>query len=703
MEIGTSFLKSKIARRFCTLFILCAFIPTVALVAISYLKVVSQLEEQSYIRLKRDTKSYSLGIFDRLVRIQYDLENFARKTFNTEEDFEADANHYGGQLTEILHGIVLYTQSGQLISLYGDIEIDRLGFFLSPDLITNQIPFIVTMPLEKGRSRIFVGVNRKTEGGKPHAVVGEVKTEYLWGVGVSPLLPPMTELSVFNKDGRNIMASAFATKEDYHELERLQVDNDLRVFQYYNDGEEYFASLNNLFLESRFQRTGWIIVLSKSRANIMAALDQFKLTFPFIVLFFLLLILYLSVNFIRKGLEPLEELKRGTKRVAEKDFSKKVEIASNDEFQDLGESFNKMSGTLSRQFNTMEVLADIDRSILSSLKREKVLSTSLQRFKSFFNSDLALYIQKANRKDDFAKIYNLGGERISDLKIKYYEIDKPDLLKLFGDKNHTFMSGDDVECRFLQRISGNNIRAFLSLPLGIDKDADRTLLLGWENAPSLEDTDLTQARKIANQLAIALKNTQQVEAMEKLAIGTIEALARTVDAKSRWTAGHSERVAEMSGRVAKALGMSSKEIDTIQFAGLLHDIGKIGIPLSILDKPDRLTDQEYSEVQMHPEIGAKILEPIEAFHNTIPVIHQHHEKYDGTGYPQGLKGDEIHISARIMSVVDVWDAVVSDRPYREGWVGEKAVDLITKGSGTHFDPIVVEAFLGVVGEDHGIH
>ena len=149
----------------------------------------------------------------------------------------------------------------------------------------------------------------------------------------------------------------------------------------------------------------------------------------------------------------------------------------------------------------------------------------------------------------------------------------------------------------------------------------------------------------------------------------------------------------MSVKIARVMGFDAKMIDNIHRGAYLHDIGKIGIPLNIIDKPGKLTDEEYEKIKEHPLIGAKIIEPIEAYEDVIPIILYHHERYDGKGYPHGLSGENISISARILALADVYDALVSSRPYREGWVKEKVIDLIKKESGTHFDPKVVDAFL----------
>ena len=212
----------------------------------------------------------------------------------------------------------------------------------------------------------------------------------------------------------------------------------------------------------------------------------------------------------------------------------------------------------------------------------------------------------------------------------------------------------------------------------------------------LSDDDCNHARQLADQITIALENASLIETLEKLSWGALQALARTVDAKSPWTAGHSERVTDLAIKISKIMGCTKKEITSLHQAALVHDIGKIGIPNTILDKPGKLTDNEFDHIKKHPLIGARILEPITGFSDAINVVLQHHERCDGSGYPFGLKGDAISLGARIIAVADVYDALVSERPYRDGWVKDKVLEHIQEESGSKFDPEVIKAFLFAV-------
>jgi putative nucleotidyltransferase with HDIG domain len=184
-----------------------------------------------------------------------------------------------------------------------------------------------------------------------------------------------------------------------------------------------------------------------------------------------------------------------------------------------------------------------------------------------------------------------------------------------------------------------------------------------------------------------------IHALEQLDIGTLTAFARAIDANSPWTAGHSERVTALALRLAHTMGLAAKDLQIVHRGALLHDIGKIGTPPAILDKPGKLESWENEIMQNHVKVGMRILEPIDCFRDLLCVVGQHHERFDGSGYPAGLAGEQISLHARIVAVADAYDALTSDRPYRKGVAQEKAIEVLKQNSGTQFDPKVVEALI----------
>jgi PAS domain S-box-containing protein len=176
---------------------------------------------------------------------------------------------------------------------------------------------------------------------------------------------------------------------------------------------------------------------------------------------------------------------------------------------------------------------------------------------------------------------------------------------------------------------------------------------------------------------------------------TLEGWSRALDLRDKETEGHSRRVTELTVHLARIAGMSEAELLHVRRGALLHDIGKLGIPDSILQKPDRLTEDEWAQMRKHPEYAYQLLWPIEYLRSAIDIPYCHHEKWDGTGYPRGLKGEAIPLAARLFAVADIWDAIRSDRTYRQGWETEKAIEHIKSLAGTHLDPHAVEYFLSI--------
>ena len=200
-------------------------------------------------------------------------------------------------------------------------------------------------------------------------------------------------------------------------------------------------------------------------------------------------------------------------------------------------------------------------------------------------------------------------------------------------------------------------------------------------------------------LLLARRSFELYTKMRKMYLETIRALAAAIDAKDPYTKGHSERVTQTSVALAQELKLPEREIDNIECAALLHDIGKIGIDERILGKDDDLTEEEFKRIKEHTILGAKIIEPVEFLKDSYKAIYHHHERYDGYGYPDGLKEKDIPLSARIIAVADAYDAMGSDRPYRKKLSKDKIMKELTEQSGKQFDPEVVKALFAVLSRE----
>lgn len=227
-------------------------------------------------------------------------------------------------------------------------------------------------------------------------------------------------------------------------------------------------------------------------------------------------------------------------------------------------------------------------------------------------------------------------------------------------------------------------------PLGLLYGADKI------NAGSgLSTVDSKLCASLGSSLSIYLKNVMLYEDMHSMFLGTLHALSTTIDAKDSYTHGHSERVALIARQLAEAAGLPPSTVERVYLSGLVHDVGKIGVPEAVLTKPGRLTDEEYERVKKHPEIGARILEGIRQMKDLIPGVLHHHESWDGRGYPHGLAGRDIPLFGRIIGLADAFDAMSSDRTYRNAMPMHKVLDEVRRCSGKQFDPDLVEVFVGL--------
>ncbi|MFA5809068.1 MAG: HD domain-containing phosphohydrolase, partial [Thermoleophilia bacterium] len=251
-----------------------------------------------------------------------------------------------------------------------------------------------------------------------------------------------------------------------------------------------------------------------------------------------------------------------------------------------------------------------------------------------------------------------------------------------------------------QREQMCNAKSILLYPLVVGDLAVGVVCVGehrsWERSP-LSSEKAVLCQTIVNQGAVAVGNAISHEVLEEAFIGTIRSLAEAIDAKDTSTRGHSDWVAKYAMMIGRQMGLENGRLDALKYAGYLHDVGKIGIPDSILAKTSQLTQEEWQLMKKHPIMSAKILEPVPLAPAIKAAIRHHHERYDGKGYPYGLSGESIPVEARIMAVADSYEAMISDRPYRKALSDEQAVAELKRCVGSQFDPRMVEAFLRALG------
>ncbi|MBF0146188.1 MAG: DUF3369 domain-containing protein [Magnetococcales bacterium] len=348
------------------------------------------------------------------------------------------------------------------------------------------------------------------------------------------------------------------------------------------------------------------------------------------------------------------------------------------------------------------------RSALKSYRDLQLIETSRKGLEMVLNAAPGMYLHPLGETSNFFREALSQVVRLCEVTCHHENPLSPisgfiathDHCVLTLQCRHGQVSMDDLAVKSLGERLGNrvagegmmlDVAGQIILPLMIQHKIIGVIYL--EHVGTLSENERSLLEVFSIQCANALENMRLYDALEGANRNAMRMLAVAAEFKDSETGDHVKRLARQTVETALELGCSNEDAMEMGQASMMHDIGKIGIPDAILLKPGRLTDDEFEVIKSHPGIGAAILAEDERFKVALQVALSHHERWDGTGYPMGLKGEEIPLSARIVAVVDVFDALVSVRPYKKAWSVAQALEEIQRGSGSHFDPTVVEAFL----------
>jgi putative two-component system response regulator len=282
--------------------------------------------------------------------------------------------------------------------------------------------------------------------------------------------------------------------------------------------------------------------------------------------------------------------------------------------------------------------------------------------------------------------------------MRQIEKSRPDLI--LSDIDMPEMNGIEL-CKKVHADPGLAVIPFVMMSSNSDRAIMRRLLQWGATSYlvkpfNLEQLVITVEKLLSDHFVILLKEKERLDVERKMMLASITSLIAALEARDPYTRGHSEAVAMIVAEMGAHMNGDPEEMDGLKIAGKLHDLGKIGVPDSILLKPGRLSDEELAIIKEHPVIGASILSSIPSLKPLLPVILHHHERFDGKGYPHGLKGKQINLWARMTAVADTYHALTSDRPYRQGMSHERAVSIIEEVRGTQLCPDCVDVFKGLV-------
>jgi len=703
MKLDRKLMKSKVAQRIFLQFVLCALLPIVGLAIISFTQVKEELKKQGQSRLHEASRSLGTAIYERLTLLQNDLNMISMTLPKNLVSYRVSlTQEYLAPLEKRFKALALSKEPGRLVPLFGEVS-----SFEEPSLKEmvhlRSGKALVKVRKEAGNTgRIYMLKLVDSRDPERGLIVGEVNGMYLWGLSENNTLPAMTELAVLDKRAKVIFSTHPFPPPFYKYPEFHRTRSSISHFEWEHKGEKYQAGFWSVYMRYHWLYPRLTVVLSSPNSYIFAPIAYFKKIFPLVILLSLWVVLFLSAVQINRTTRPIAELKESSKRIAMRDFSSRVNIRSGDEFQELGSSFNNMANQLGKQFSMLNAVAEIDRGILSSLKTEEIVDTLISGIKSFFKYDMVSVSLFDQKEEKPAWYYTSSENPLSGTTSQLVKLPLNKLKALVGHQTIiSFSAGENIPDYFSLFLR-KKIQRIVLLPLFIKEALVGIIILGARDPNAFEEDDLALARQLANQVAVALSNARLLEELDELNWGTLYALARAVDAKSPWTANHSERVTDMALKIGKVMGLGKEELENLRRGALLHDIGKISIPVSVLDKNGALSDDELHEIRSHPEVGARILEPISAYAPVIPIVLQHHEHFDGTGYPAGIAGNKIDLGARILAAADVYDALSSDRPYRTAKPLQGVIEILKQEAGRHFDPNVVRALLIVIKKEKEI-
>ncbi len=351
---------------------------------------------------------------------------------------------------------------------------------------------------------------------------------------------------------------------------------------------------------------------------------------------------------------------------------------------------------LAHRIEVINTMYEIDRSILSDLTSSDVLNTVTRMAGKLLPCDVTAIMLVDKGKQGFNRAARSGAIANSlPTFSSFSDTSTTDVIKTGRPQYIPNLSEVKNILQFEWGLLQKGLMSVMRIPLKIGNEIVGTLSFGAQRISAFTHEDLLTAERLGSQISVALANAKLISDLEESSIASIKALSNAIDAKSKWTAGHSEGVAKCAMAIGSAMGLDEKTLKELEVAALLHDIGKIGTYVDILDKKEKLSEEEWALIRQHPDKGAEILAPIKQLKDIVYIIKHHHEFFDGSGYPDGLRGDEIPLLARILTVADAVDAMSFDRPYRKGMSKDQITKELGRCSGGQFDPEIVKVFLSI--------
>ena len=360
----------------------------------------------------------------------------------------------------------------------------------------------------------------------------------------------------------------------------------------------------------------------------------------------------------------------------------------------LKEQLQNKSSELNIAIKELVGVYEVGREIISTLDLQEVFSLITKAVCSIINTKACVLrmVDKINKQMPIVSTHGLSRKYIDNTPLKIGE----GLSGVIAETGKPIICprvSKEESVRYSYYITGEGYESAVGVPIIFKNEVLGTIVAYDEVVRNYTKSEAMLLSTFASQVAIAIKNAQLYKSVRSNYLNTVNALALAVEARDPYTHGHSERVTGYAVEIARAEGLPRNQIQIIHSCGKLHDVGKIAVPDNILKKSGPLTKEERAIIQLHPAKGVDMLAPLGFLERGFPLIKHHHERFDGNGYPQGLKRTEIPVIARIFSCADAFDAMTSDRPYRSRLTFKQAIEELKKNAGSQFDPCLVNRFV----------
>lgn len=444
----------------------------------------------------------------------------------------------------------------------------------------------------------------------------------------------------------------------------------------------------------------------------------------------LISILFFSNFVIKKILQPINKLILGMKKVEAGDYTLQIPVDRQDELGDIAIQFNKtieaillrdeelqaLNEELSASFEevnkTSSKLLDAYDKIAKRLQNEKLINDLSEIFYSkkdlyellesilvhteeIINSERCAIYFYNEEYDCFNVIESINFSSLD--RCIDYERDEGTIGWIVENKEELLVTDTSNDPRFVFKYSWSaDISMLLQIPI-FDEDGEVIGIISYFGS-DLNLNFTPYLKQLSRMVSVTIQNSNLIAEIEKANFGIIKGLVKAVELKDKYIKGHSERVMEYSLMLGKKLNLSNKEMKILRYGSILHDIGKLAIPDSVLLKPDKLSDEEYDLIKSHSQKGVEFIKDLEFLEDTLFIIRNHHERIDGKGYPNGLKDDEIEKLTKIVTIADAYDAITSERAYRSALGKEEAVKELRRHKGTQFDSYLLEKFIEIISD-----